>query len=98
MGSTVIDILWACSIPGIVIIIFRLIYRPFKGLFDIGDWFAVLSLVLIVLRLGLQHTAFTNGTGMVSPEVHDTLTADEIEARELGSKSQWAGRVVFTAL
>ena len=98
MSSAVINILWACSVPAIIIIVFRLIYRPIKGVFDIGDWFAVLSLALIVSRLGLQHTAFTNGTGLVTPEVRASLTADDIEARELGSKTQFAGRVVFSAL
>lgn len=98
MASTVIIILWACSVPSTAIIAFRLIYRPFKGVFDLGDWFALLSLILILSRHGLQLSAFYLKTGMVTPEMHASLTPDDIEARILGSKVQFIGRVVFTSL
>ena len=98
MASTVVIILWACSVPSTAIIVFRLIYRRFKKVFDLGDWFALLSLVLILARHGLQLSAFYLKTGFVTPEMHSSLTPDDIEARVRGSKVQFAGRAVFTAL
>lgn len=97
-GSTVIIMLWTCSVPSTAIIVFRLLYRPFKGVFDLGDWFAILSLILILARHGLQLSAFYLKTGMVTPEMHASLTPDDIEARILGSKVHFIGRVVFTSL
>ena len=98
MASTVLIVLWACAAPSTAIIVFRLFYRPFKGIFDLGDWFAIPSLVLILARHGLQLSAFYIKTGMVTPEVHSTLTPEDIEERILGSKVQFAGRVIFTSL
>ncbi len=98
MPSVVLSTLWGCTVPAVFIIVVRLVYRRIKGLWDMGDWFAVLSLGLIASRLGLHHTAFTLGTALVTPAVRKSLTPAQIQSRELGSKTQFAGRAVFTAL
>lgn len=101
MAHDTLAAILAMSAASVLVLVVRLVARRLQGTkMDVGDWLAVLDILVWGCFLGVVPGVMIWGTNNMTDEARAALVdgSDEVKRREMGSKFLLVDRVMYISV